>query len=181
MAGTFEPGDWLTIQPAPISAIRRGDVVACRMLRAENAREMVHRVVAVTPGGLVTRGDNNPEVDSELASEPDLVGIVTHVERDGVTRRVRGGRSGWWRVQFMRAWRRLRRLGRRPYRWLAASGFVRRLWRPDILRLQVEAPGGLLVKFTHRGRVVARFWPMSGRFECRKPYDLVINRPDGAR
>ncbi len=186
MLGTFRPGDYLTVEPVPLAAIRLGDVVVCRgREEAGEPDEIVHRVVDVLPDGLVTRGDNSPYVDSVPVTQDTLLGRVTHVQRGGQVRPVWGGRRGLLRARMLHArcavrrfgWRWLSIVGRRPYRWLRQSGLVGRLWRPAITRVRVEAEDGPLVKYVHRGRTVARWWPERGRFRCRKPYDLVISRP----
>ena len=108
-----------------------------------------------------------------------------HVERDGKTRRVRGGRWGLLRVRALHSWHRVRwrgwRLvtfvGRWPYRWLRNSGLVPRLWRPPVTKIQITTENGPLVKYISGARTVAYWWPATGRFQCRKPYDLVIPRP----
>ena len=61
MWGAFRPGDYLVVEPAPLAAIQPGDVVLYRGRDPEGeSDDVVHRVVDVAPGGLVTRGDNNP-------------------------------------------------------------------------------------------------------------------------
>jgi hypothetical protein len=148
--------------------------------------DVVHRVVAIRPGGLVTQGDNNARPDDGLVTQEVLLGRVTHLERGGRVRRVWPGRRGalhagarraWSRVWRL-GWRGLRIVGRRPYRRLREGSLVRRLWRPEIIRLHVETANGPLVKYLHRGRVVGWWRPESGGFSCRKPHDLVITRPD---
>jgi hypothetical protein len=37
---------------------------------------------------------------------------------------------------------------------------------------------GRLVKYVYGGRTVAWWWPGQNRFECRKPFDLVLRRED---
>jgi hypothetical protein len=186
MWGTFRPGDYLTVEPASIAAIRPGDVVLYRGRDpAGEPEDVVHRVVAVTPGGLVTRGDNNPQLDNVLVTQDNLVGRVTHVQRAGRTHPVWGGRLGMFRVRARHAWRRVLRLGwrllrivgRRPYRWLRESGLARRLWQPEMMRVLVITEDGPLVKYVSGRRTVAWWWPEAGRFRCRRPYDLVISRP----
>jgi hypothetical protein len=34
-----------------------------------------------------------------------------------------------------------------------------------------------VVKYVCGKRTVARWWPETGQFQCRKPYDLIISRP----
>jgi signal peptidase I len=188
MLGTFRPGDRLLAEIVPLTAVRPGDVVIYRGQEKEGKPErIVHRVVAVTAGGLVTRGDNNRQVDKGLVTQDVLVGRVTHRERGGRVRPVWAGCWGVLQLWARRAWRRVRRLGWQLlrlvgawlYRWLRTSGLAGRLWRPTITRLLVTTGNGPLVKYVHRQRTVARWRPATGRFSCRRPYDLIILRPDG--
>lgn len=182
MLGTFRPGDCLKIEPLSIAHIRPGDVVAFLAPGRKNSlEERVHRVVAITPEGLVTRGDNTPHADTCFVTAGNLLGRVTHVERGGITRPVRGGRLGLLRARAL--WTRIHlrnlavRLGRGPYGWLRDSGLVPRLWQPTVTKIRLATDNGTLVKYVCGGRTVARWWPEEGRFECHRPYDLVISRP----
>jgi signal peptidase I len=184
MLGTLHRGDRVPIEPVPIAAIRPGDVVAFLGANGRGEpQELVHRTIALRPGGLVTRGDNNLCVDDALVTADKLLGRVTHVEREGRIRRVRGGCLGLLRGRVLHARIHARALavavGRGPYGWLRRSGLAPRLWRPTITRLQVATEKGPLIKYLSRGRTVARWWPAQGRFECDRPYDLVIPRPTG--
>ncbi len=179
MGGTFCPGDCLILEPVSIADIHPGDVVVYRSPnRQGDADELVHRIVAVVPGGLVARGDNNPCTDTTLVTANNLLGRVMHVERSGKTRPVRGGRLGLLRAWLLHArlptWGFIKRVGRRPYRWLRESGLVSHLWRPSFLKVHLMAENGPLVKYVCGGRTVASWWSAEGRFECQKPYDLVL-------
>jgi hypothetical protein len=187
MAGTFRPGDYLTIMPASLERVRAGDVIVFEGVDAEGKPNViVHRVVSVLPEGLATQGDKYSRADGELVTGANLLGRVTHLERGGRRRRVRGGRWGHLHVRGIRArrwagWRSRRvvaSIGRRPYGWLRGSDLVPRLWRPTITRVYLAAEDDPVVKYVCGGRTVARWWPESGRFQCRKPYDLIISRPD---
>jgi hypothetical protein len=183
MRGTFRAGDCLSVAPASMADIHPGDVVVYRRLNHwAKTDELVHRVVAVVPGGLVAQGDNNPCADTALVTADNLLGRVTHVERGGKTWPVRGGRVGLLRARLLHAprpiWRLITRVGRGPYRWLRESGLIARLWQPSLLKMRLVTENGPLVKYVCRGRTVAHLWPAEGRFECRKPYDLVLQRDD---
>ncbi len=185
MGGTFRPGDCLTVSPAALADVRPGDVVVYRRPNhQDNGEELVHRVVAAVPGGLVAQGDNSPRADTSLVTADNLLGQVTHVERGGRIRLVRGGRLGLLRAWVLHArhpvWRMITRVGRRPYRWLRNSGLMFRLWRPRVMKIRLATENGPLVKYVCGGRTVARWWPEKRRFDCQKPYDLVIPPPDGA-
>lgn len=187
MVSTFRPGDYLTIGPASLESVQTGDVIVFEGLDAAGEPDViVHRVVGVRPEGLATRGDNNPWADGDPVTGDNLLGRVTHFERGGRRRRVRGGQWGllYARLLCGRRWAVWRgrqaaaSLGRRPYRWLRNSGLAPRLWQPAITRVYLVADGDPVVKYVCGGRTVARWWPETGRFQCRKPYDLIISRPD---
>jgi signal peptidase I len=184
MAGTFRPGDRLSLEPVAVDDVRPGDVVVFVSNRGEERDELVHRIVAATPEGLVARGDNNPCPDSTLVTAGNLLGRVTHVERAGQTCSVPGGQRGLLRARLQRIrvvlWRGVKAVGRRPYRELRSSGLVARWWQPPVRRVRIVMEKGLVVKYVCEGRTVANWWPEQNRFECQKPYDLVIPRPDGA-
>jgi signal peptidase I len=186
MRGTFYRGDRIHIEPVPLAAIRPGDVVAFRSANGPGQpQELVHRVIAVRAGGLATRGDNSQQADSELVTAKALIGRVIYFERDGKRLRTQGGGIGLLRARLLHTRLHVRnaalRSGRQPYRWLRRSALVPRLWRPQLTRLRVNTHRGPLVKYVSHGQTVARWWPAEGRFECRRPYDLVIPVPGGRR
>lgn len=177
MRGTFRRGDVLLVAPAGLAEIRVGDVVALRRARPDGTFALIaHRVRARSAAGLVTCGDRALAFTETVTAE-ELVGRVHHFQRGGKTRRVWGGCWGILRVAALRLGWRLRRLFRRPYRWLRAGGLVRRLWKPRLEQVLLTTAEGPLIKYIHRGRTVAWWWPEEGRFWVRKPYDLVIGRP----
>jgi len=187
MLGTFRPGDYLTLESVAFDSIRPGDVVVFRGVNQEGEPDqIVHRVVAIQLDGLVTWGDNNPWADTDLVLEEDLLGRVVRFERDGRTRPVHGGRWGLMHFRTLRTRHRLRwrsrrlivSVGRWPYRLLRSSGLVPRLWQPSITTVYLTTEDGPVVKYVCGGRTVARWWPEANRFRCRKPYDLIIARPE---
>lgn len=194
MLGVFRPGDHLIIEPAHVTDVHRGDVIVYQN-RSQNSAptDVVHRVVAVSPGGLATQGDNNRRPDAGLVTQATLLGRVTRVARAGQTRavsvrRVSGGRWGLLQLRARRIWRQgcwagehlIRPAGRPAYRWLRESGLVARLWRPALIRLLLIDPqGALRVKIVHGRQTVAHWQPAIGRWQCRRPYDLILRRPEG--
>ena len=179
MDGTLRPGDRLTIAPVDLAAVCAGDVIVFRRAMAQGSdEELAHRVIAVQPAGLATRGDNNPRSDASLVTAENLLGTVVQLERSGASRAVRNGRPGLLRARLLHArhalWTILRRAGRAPYGWLRASGVVARLWRPAIRRIHFTTAQGHLLKYVCRGKTVANWWPQRGYVEFRKPYDLVL-------
>jgi signal peptidase I len=185
MKGTFRLGDRLRLELVTLDDVRPGDVVVYASDYKGHREELVHRVVAVTPKGLVPRGDNNPCPDAILVTADNLLGRVTHVERGGRTMSVAGGQRGLFHAWLWRSrvalWRWTKSVGRRPYRRLRSSGLVARLWQPPVRRVRIVTENGLVVKYVCDGHTVAEWWPQQNRFECQKPYDLVIPRPERAQ
>ncbi len=187
MRNAFELGDCITVISTSLDNIHPGDIVVYRCQINDDSEEaVVHRVMATMPGGLVTRGDDNPSVDMTLVTADNLLGQVTHVARGGITRAVRGGRLGLLNAQIFRVrrhvltrlWRLSIYLGHRPYRWLRDKGLIARLWQPSIVKMRLGAGDDILIKYVCDGQAVARWWPKSGRFNCQKPYDLVLKPED---
>jgi len=210
MAPLFRPGDGLRVEAVAFDQVRPGDVVIYREPDAGKLdsgpmppevavsrelidalwppravpadRRIVHRVVAVFPAGLQTRGDSNLLPDEELVPLDRFEGRVKALERGGRIRRVLGGRLGLMSAALSRLRLRMRRgvlvVAGYPYGLLRKTGFARRIWRPSLRTMRLSTPGGPLIKTIHGSRTVVRWWPSQGRFECRKPYDLVVERPN---
>jgi len=211
MSPLFRPGDGLFTEPVDFDRLRPGDVIVFRhsVDEAEDSdcaerevthsperpqaiwppaavagtRRVVHRVMAVRPEGLVTRGDANPRADEGFVTADRLEGLVTGLERRGRLVSVHGGRRGLADAAIARivhrTWRYIRRFASLPYALVRASGLAKFIWNPQLRTISLRTPQGPLIKTRCGKHTVARWWPRSGRFECRKPYDLVIERPDG--
>lgn len=180
MNGTFRHGDVLLVITTPLEGIRPGDVVAYRNPGARsNSSVVAHRVRRLTKAGFISQGDHNRTPDSQSIGAENLVGRVCSFQRDGKTRHVWGGRVGRLWAGYLRLRRRIVPLIGWPYRALRRSGIVRSLWRPRLEQVHLETADGPLVKYIHRQRVVARWWPGRGHFWCRKPYDLILPLPGG--
>lgn len=67
MLPTLEGGDLVVIQNVPIGDVHIGDIIVYNNLCSTSGLSVVHRVVGVaSTGGLITKGDNNPEPDQYL-------------------------------------------------------------------------------------------------------------------
>jgi signal peptidase I len=183
MRGTFRVGDCLEMEPASIGDIRPGDIVVYRESGPdpEATKELVHRVISRMPEGLVARGDSNIQRDMVLVTRDNLVGRVRYRVRGGKRHEVKGGFRGLLYARILhnlitaRKW--IRILGGSVYRRTRRIGLIRRVWRPNITAIRFMTEKGPLLKYIHRGRTVAWWWIQKNRFDCRKPYDLVLG-PD---
>lgn len=178
MRGTLAEGDGVRIAAVAYAALRPGDVVAYR----SSGQVVVHRIVGRRNGQWLTQGDGNWRRDASPLPPDRYVGAVASRERNGMATAVVGGSAGLRRAAWLHAaafvrWSLLAALAP-AYRLLRASRAVALVWRPRILAVRFAGPGGGGTKFIHRGRAVAHWVPQAGRWTCRKPYDLLIPRPD---
>ncbi|MCX6577692.1 MAG: hypothetical protein NTV82_15030 [Candidatus Aminicenantes bacterium] len=146
---------------------------------------LVHRVIAVRPGGLVTRGDNNPAPDKDFVSPDRLISKIVFLERRGRRLRVRGGTGGFILASFRRfirqTWPSFSRVVcfplRPAYRLLRRSGIIVAIWKPRLTAVRFRSPSGPFVKYVRGSRTVVMWWPERRSFRCRRPYDLIIKPP----
>lgn len=185
MGYTFQLGDCLMLEPASVDNIRLGDIVAYRLTGNKGDSDVVHRVVKIVPNGLITRGDNNIQVDAGIVDQDRLLGKVTHLERNGRVLMVSCGPRGLVWSKFLHFLLYVRCLMssfiRWPYRLLSRSGIVPQLLRPAIVRLSLSVDNKPLIKYVSKGKTLAQWWPQQNRFVCKKPYDLVIRHEDLAQ
>jgi signal peptidase I len=177
MRPTFRPGHLLYVRPEA-HRIAPGDVIVF----AREEGHVVHRVIAVTASGLITRGDNNRLNDPQPITPEQVIGRVELVGDKDRLRPVRGGRTGLvaarfgWAVRRVMLW--LRRAFWKPYdalrRFSPSRRLLARLFASQVAQVHLQTPDGALIKTVFRGRTVARWWPDQRRYECLKPFDLFL-------
>ncbi len=93
MSPVLKPGDGLILNPdVTFDDLRRGDIICFKSMN--NPTYVVHRIIAITHGGLITRGDNNPENDPDPATPDQNPLLLTHIRRGSQTIRIHGGAKG---------------------------------------------------------------------------------------
>jgi len=176
MIPTFRTGQVLYVRP-DVHDLRRGDVVVYE----QGGCYIVHRVVSIEKDGYITRGDNNPLTDDSPIRPDRVIGRVEMGERWGEIIPVRRGRRGLWLAQFNhfsnRLEPKLRSIVGWPYSLLKASKLIGKVWKPAIYQINLRTDTGMLVKYIYHQKTVAVWEASQGRFECRKPFDLVIPHP----
>lgn len=70
------PGDTLSFQTCPPDSLRRGSIVLIR----RDGRLFAHRLLALTPGGLLTQGDSMPQPDPPTLLD-DFLGVLVGQQR----------------------------------------------------------------------------------------------------
>jgi len=177
MNPTLVEPEMLEIQPYANRAPRIGDVI---YFHAPDARDIVHRVVAILPAGIRTRGDNNPRDDSWLVEPSAIVGRVVAAHRGNAQRKIFGGRAGIAQHYFLCAWRRVNaRVSRKlhaPYRAFARSGVLRTLipgrWRPRVVTFQATR---LLMMGS---RVIGRYDAKRRGWHIQRPFRLFVDETE---
>jgi signal peptidase I len=186
MKGTFCVGDRLVIRPVPLASIATGDVIVYQKTNSQGEiDETVHRVVEINENGLFTRGDNNLFRDIYPVQAEQIIGKVVMVEGKGRGPEVVGGARGLWKAKLWRLWLIadfwFRRLFRRPYHWLRLSKIIPKLWHLEINEVHLKTEHGPLVKYICKGHTIATWESSRKRFDCRKPFDLVIFPPEDSQ
>jgi signal peptidase I len=185
MKPLFKPGDILVVRDLISDKVRYGDVV---IIRRENrpmglAENVVHRVIGVGPEYLITKGDNNPNPDTQLVTTENLVGLVIEFERNGHIYKVKGGMLGLFYARIVHLNNLgllfLKRIGWRFYHLVRQSGMITRFWQPVIHQIYFKTHAGTLIKYCFCNRTVAYWWPETKIFNVAKPFDLVIPHPEG--
>ena len=86
-----QPGDLAIVRPVPTDRLRAGEVIA--YLPPGQSTPVLHRIISVTPAGIVTKGDANSAADpwgrvkpqsptvARLVAVVPKVGFVTDVRR----------------------------------------------------------------------------------------------------
>lgn len=178
MFPTFQNGDFLYLH-SPLQKLYSGDVIVFTVL--DKADYVVHRVVSVSDQGVITRGDHNRQPDAFLVPLKQIIGRVEFVENKHGIRRVANGILGlelariWWLILGLD--RLSRRLFWMPYNFIRARRIASVFWRPKILKVWVQSERGQQIKYLYKNRTVAVWNPSCRRFDCRKPFDLVIPSP----
>ncbi|MCC7130644.1 MAG: hypothetical protein B6D39_08945 [Anaerolineae bacterium UTCFX2] len=184
MRPTFAPGQLLYVRPLTAD-LQPGDVLVFQDPGSAE-RFVVHRALALTHDGWLMRGDNNRLQDAAPVPLSRIVGRVELAEAGGDYRPVRGGRFGLWRAalrwglyQPLQAFRLVFGWLYRALRgWSPLRRWLKLRFGGGLQTVRLETPQGPLVKTLWRGRPVARWQPHTGRFECRKPFDMFVDKPD---
>ena len=179
MNPTLREPDLLEVAPYDGHPLQIGDVIYFEP--PEGEREIVHRVVCVTPDGIRTRGDNNPDDDPYFLQTTDVIGRVVAAQRGSRKRRVAGGRRGALLGYVAHKWRVVNRsvsqLLHNTYQTLAGRGFFRRLLPRRLYpRLLVfQSWQGPTRKLMMGQREVGRYDNWRRQWIIQRPFRLFVD------
>lgn len=179
MIPTFHDLDLLEVAPYDGAPVTPGDVIVFQP--PERDHQVVHRVVAVGPDGIRTRGDNCLSDDLWLLHPADITGRVVTARRRGTRRPVAGGRAGVLASYALR-WRRLLARALKPllrplYHATIYSGVLRPLL-PRSLRPRVVtfyAGGRAYPKLLLGNLAVGRYDYRRGQWMIQRPWRLFVD------
>ena len=179
MNPTLRQPDLLTVVPYGERPVRVGDVVYFPSPEKDHA--VVHRVVAITPQGLRTRGDNNRADDDHLLPPEKVMGqVVAAMDGQGV-RPIAGGWRGQLTRYQVRLWRKASLASTRwlhgAYYALADAGLFRRLLparlRPRLFAFQARQR--TILRLLMGRREIGHYDPARKRWHITRPYRLFVN------
>jgi hypothetical protein len=119
MTPLLRDGDFVILQPLPVEFLRPGDLIAFRC----DGDTVTHRLIAIQPDGLLTRGDNLPEPDP-LVSPERVLGRAISLEKNG--HQIRLSKPGWAFAHRILAWSGWQTIKPQPFRQL--TPFLRGLF-----------------------------------------------------
>jgi hypothetical protein len=173
----FRKGDVLEVVPFQGLEILPGDVVA--FPHPEKSGKVIHRVVAVEPRGIITKGDNLDRVDDWTLQPGDILGKVVSIHRQGRTLPV--PKHAPASLYLLKAYRWCDRAASRflqpVYHRLARSGLFRsRLgeWmRPHLLYF--SRPDGPEWQLWLGNLLIGRKLPHQAYWTIRRPFRLFVD------
>jgi SynChlorMet cassette protein ScmC len=177
MNPTLAEPDVLEVLPYHGRMPRRGDIIYFVPPDAE--RGIVHRVTAVTPQGLRTRGDNNPSDDADLVQLPYVVGQVVAAHRGARRRVIPGGR--WGELHRILAglhnasWRLGTRLLHAPYHSIARAVAGHLSARLPLRVVRFAARCQTYDKLFLGRRLIGQYDRRAQRWIVRFPYRLLVD------
>jgi len=179
MNPTLAEPDMLQVLPYEGRGPRVGDVLYYQP--PGRHPRTVHRVVAVTPEGLRTRGDNNNANDPYRLQLSDIFGQVVAAHRGSHWRRIPGGPRGRWARHQARLRQRANRLSARwlhgAYYALADSGLFRGLLparlQPRVVAFQARSK--VYLKLMLGRRLIGQYDQRNERWLIRRPCRLFVD------
>ena len=186
MNPTLREPEILEIRPYGNRPLRVGDVVFFRSPGRQQT--VVHRIVRLTPEGLVTRGDNNRRDDAFVLQPEDIKGRVVAAWQGRKNRAIAGGRRGRLLGRLI-PWKRfldrnLSYLLHSFYHTLTHWSFLTTLLpaglRPKIVVFQDQGIGRPCLLLGRH--IIGRYDDRRQQWQIRRPFRLIVdvhNLPTG--
>lgn len=159
---------------------RKGDVIVIQR-HEEPEQIIIHRIIAIDPGGIRTQGDNCSIMDSWILMPSEILGYVTNARRENRIIYIHRGRSGYQKFLFRRTIRETfttcRTIAKQPYQWFSALKLPARLLSPFLTyRIMTFSGSDRSETQLFLGPVfIGRLQKGSAIWEIKTPYRLLID------
>ena len=179
MNPTLKAGDGLGVVPYGNNPIDTGDVVVFR--HPEEKYKIVHRVVAVDPQGLITRGDNNNGLDPWVLRPEEIIGRVVSAGRNTKIRKIHGGTRGRMLASVLWAIKNINmtvsKILHPAYHLLARSGLFLKLvpLLPKMRILSFNQPEGNELQLFMGNYMIGRYLPGNDQWRIMRPFRLFVD------
>ncbi len=181
MHGTLRKGDITYAKNPPLQSIIPGDIIVYAD-QAHDEHKTIHRVVSISPEGLITQGDNCHGPDAFPVTEQELIGKVSFIDRERKLRPIAEGYAGIrhaTRLRIINKFRIFLHPLLHPLYFIMGERIARGLkWQPEIYQIKIITLAGVITKYVHNNKTIAYWNPRIEEWYCRKPYDLILKKPE---
>lgn len=181
MRGSLRPGDKVITDNSLFASLQPGDVI---VYRNPNQPELqtIHRIIHTRHAFIATQGDNVAEPDNYCVTQDLFIGKATVIERNGIRIPICRGYIGILRSRCLHLHRRLRTLleplAQPLYELLGGAVIDLLRWKPELIKINIAIPPNTIIKYVRNGKTVAQWNQETRVWDCRKPYDLILKRPE---
>ena len=178
MLPTFQEGDALNIAACTAEELRPGDVVVFKSLKKN--RLIVHRVFCKEKKMILTRGDNNSDVDIEPLQYEQILGKVISARRLGDDIPIQQGLRGQYRSSVLRILKSANHgvsfLLHHPYHFLANLNWLSRIswFRSRIRIISYKRQAGEELQMLFGSRVIGYRRAGKTDWQIKKPFRLLV-------
>lgn len=179
MKPTLIEGDLVEVVPYENCEVQVGDIIYYQFPASDEA--IIHRVVRITPVGVIARGDNNLCDDTKPILSHYIIGQVVAVWRGTLRRKLEGGRGGMLYYLFHKA---IFAFGRtvflilRPFyqllvRWEVLARFLPQRFRPKVVKFNDGKETHL--RLVWGKRVIGSYDFHRRRWRIYRPFRLLFS------
>jgi signal peptidase I len=179
MRPTFKDGQ--LIYTSLKKKIDLGDVIV--FMEKGLQRITVHRVMAISNSGFLTRGDNNSFNDPVPVAAEQVFGVAECFEKKGYIKEVPKGKIYLAKLKLKWRMQGVIRDAKRPlgffYRAIKRSGIIRfffgKYFDRFAKKIILKYDSGPMIKTVFREKTIVVQWPAKGIYICKKPFDLFTS------
>lgn len=180
MFPTLLPGDGIETEEIAFAELRSGDIIVYN--NPENIRQnIIHRVIGRDANGMITRGDNNSQIDPYRVRPEHYPLKVVAVERGSRRLPVGGYGMNLHRLRILQMKLRKLKAGYLypVYAFVADSGifhFIGAMLKTEVRRF--KRPKGIECQLFLGKRRIGTLCPGAEKWQIRFPWRLFVKAPE---